>query len=58
METAAYGGVFLAPESIVVCPGLPAFVLNEDPRTRSMYGVNDSISNAVEFSAAATGEGV
>lgn len=27
MGTTAYGGVFLAPESIVIYPGLPAFTL-------------------------------
>jgi hypothetical protein len=26
MATAAYDGIFLAPESIVTCPGFPAFV--------------------------------
>jgi hypothetical protein len=25
MATAAYDGIFLAPESIVICPGFPAF---------------------------------
>lgn len=58
MSSRDYDGVFLAPESIVVCPALAGFVLNENARTGSRSdGLPDPGPKAPDFSAAgATGE--
>lgn len=41
MSTAAYDGIFLAPESIVVCPAIPAAALRAFERADAQAVGND-----------------